>query len=245
MTLQRLRRQVPGPAGTHGTEKVGEVRRFQCPCAAVVLDVLNLLSLLIKKRSAVGVAGEIAAFTIDDDPVILVAELSDGILGLVLAHIADFADEGSGLIIEKSNLSIGRLPAVIEGKAAPDAYSARRRLVLAQSPAADIDHMNPIISHFTIASVPKPMPFIMQLFAHQRSFGRRTAPELVIDCCRGWSRRADFADAVTGPIHQGMRKTDFAQLAAAQVIKDLAQQRARTVLCAHLHDPSIFSRGGH
>jgi len=149
------------------------------------------------------------------------------------------------MIIKQRNVSIGSLTAIVEPQPSPDAYSARRRLILSQSPAANVDVVDPIIAHLAIARGPEPVPFVVQLSAHEWSFGRRTAPQVIVHRGRHWRRRAYRADAIAGAINHRMGITDGADLAAAQVIEGLAQERARTTLRAQLDHPAIFPGRSH
>ena len=105
--------------------------------------------------------------------------------------------------------------------------------------------MDSIIANLAIARVPEPVPFVMQLFAHERSLGSRTAPEIVVNGGRRRRGRGHRTDAVTSPIHQGVGVTDRADLAAAQEIKRPAQEYARPILGAHLDHAAIFSGRRH
>src|SRR4030095_11866491 len=114
---------------------------------------------------------------------------------------------------------------------------ARRRLILSQSPSAKVHDMDSIVAHLAVAGGPEPMPFVVQLLSHERRPGSGTTPEIVV--YRGGQRRwcAHGADAVASAKHQRMTVTNGAKLAAAQVVKDLAQQRAGTILSSDLDHP--------
>jgi len=106
--------------------------------------------------------------------------------------------------------------------------------------------MDSIVARLAVAGCPEPMPFVVQLLAHQRRLGRRTTPEIIVHRGRQRRRRADLADAVTRPVNQRVSIANGAELATSQVVKRLAQERARTILHAHLdHAPISPGRRHH
>src|SRR5512138_2912594 len=76
--LRRLSHEVAGFAAANGRKEVRKMCGFQRLGAAVIGNVLDLLALLVKERASGGVSGEIAAFTIENDPMVLVAKIANG-----------------------------------------------------------------------------------------------------------------------------------------------------------------------
>ena len=73
--FQRLGRQITGfPTPNRGHE-VGQMSGFQRLRTTVVREVLDLVSRLVKYRSAGGIACEVTPFAIDDDPAVPAPEL--------------------------------------------------------------------------------------------------------------------------------------------------------------------------
>src|SRR5207302_626924 len=128
-------------------------------------------------------------------------------------------DERGWLVIEQRDVRVGSLAAVVERKPSPNAYGARRRLILSQSPSAKVNDMNSIIADLAVAGRPEPVPFVVQLFAHERRHWRGTAPEIVVHGGRQGRRCVDGANAVTRPVHQRMRVVKGPDLAAVQVVE--------------------------
>src|SRR5439155_3553174 len=92
--------------------------------------------------------------------------------------------------------------AVVERKPSPNAHGARRRLILSQSPSAKVNDMYSIIADLAVAGSPEPVPFVVQLFAHERRLRRGTAPEIVVHGGGQGRRCVDRANAITRPVHQ-------------------------------------------
>src|SRR5437016_10981632 len=106
--------------------------------------------------------------------------------------------------------------------------------------------MDSIIAHLAVAGVPEPMPFIVQLLAHKRAVSRRAAPKIVVNRRRHRCRRTDLANAFSRAVNQCMRKTDWTEIAAVQIVKSSAQESTGTVLGSHLDHALILpGRGNH
>jgi len=127
VSLQGLSRQITGLTTANGRHEVGQMGGFQSLGANAVRDVLDLLSFIVKDRPAGGIAREVTPFAGNDHTVVLVAEPPHRGNALGDAHVADFANERGGLVIQERDLRVGRLAAVIETKPAADADGARRR----------------------------------------------------------------------------------------------------------------------
>src|SRR5208283_127490 len=134
-------RQVGGSPAANRSHEVGEMGRFQFLGPAVIQDVLDLVALLIKDRSAGSVAGEVTALAVDHQPAGSVPELAHGVRRFGDPHVADLTDDRGGLIIQQRNLRVRRFAAVLESKTAPDAHASPRRLVLSRGPSAKVYDM--------------------------------------------------------------------------------------------------------
>src|SRR5262245_3287788 len=165
MSLERLRRQVAGVPAAYGGGEAGEMGPFQRPGAVAIREVLDLLPLAVEERPAVGVAREVAPLAVDQDALALPPELPDLARALAGGHVADLADERGRPVIEERDVGVGRLAAVVEPEPAADAHGARGCLVLCQGPAADVDHVDPVVPHLAVARVPEPVPLVVQLLA--------------------------------------------------------------------------------
>src|SRR5262249_9807300 len=144
----------------------------------------------------------------------------------------------------QGDLGIGGLAAIIETESPANADRARSRLVLSQRQAANVDNMHPVIAHLAIAGIPEPVPFVMQLVAHQRAVGSRTAPAIIVYRGRHSVWRRDFADACARSINQGVRETDRPELAVMQLFKGAPQQLTGTILRADLDHAPVLAGGG-
>src|SRR5581483_125960 len=149
---------------------------FQTAELSLVSKIFDLLASFIEQPSARSVSRKISAFAINNDPAFQVAKFADCVRTTGDAHVANLANQGSGLIIKQRDLRIRRFPAIIKPKPSANAQRPRRQSVLSQSPAAEINDMDPVIAHLTVARRPKPMPFVVQLSAHERPFRSRAAP---------------------------------------------------------------------
>ena len=89
------------------------------------------------------------------------------------------------------------------------------------------------------------MPLVVQLLAHQRLLGCRTAPEVVVQRGRQRGRRVDRPDAVARPINECVDKTHGPELAAPQAVEHPMQERARSVLGADLDHAAILAGRRH
>src|SRR5207247_857983 len=138
---------------------------FQLLRATVVQDVSDLLALLVKDCAAGSIAGEVSAFAVNDQAVVLVSELAHRVLVFGDAHVAYLADERCGLVVQERDVCVSGFAAVVEREAPPNAHGARRRLVLSQSPSAKVNDVDSIVAHLAVAGGPEPMPFVVQLFA--------------------------------------------------------------------------------
>src|SRR5256885_4503320 len=133
------------------------MRGFQSLRTAVVRKVFDLLALLIEECAAAGIAGEVAAFAVNHQAVVLVSELAHRVRAFGDTHVAHLADERGWLVIEQRDVRVGCLAAVVDRKPSPNADSARRRLMLSQSPSGNVNDMNPVIAHLPVAGGPEPV----------------------------------------------------------------------------------------
>src|SRR5205807_8071995 len=76
MSPQRLSRKVAGFPTANGGHEVGEMRGFQSLRPTVVREVFDLLALLIEECAAGSIAGEVTAFAVNHQAVVLVSELA-------------------------------------------------------------------------------------------------------------------------------------------------------------------------
>ena len=123
-------------------------------------------------------------------------------------HVANLADQRCRLIIKQRDLRIRRFSAILEGKPAPDAERPRRRMLLPHQPPAKVNDVDAIVAHFPIAGVPKPMPFVIQLLAHQRPFACGPVPQVVVYRVGNWRWSRHPANAKARPIHQCVNVAD-------------------------------------
>ena len=121
-----------------------------------------------------------------------------GVLIRIGLQPADFEDQLAIAVIEDANLGVGRLAVVDVTESAADANDTLGQLILAQAPAGDIHLVNALIAQVAVAVIPNPVPIIMQMFAHERLDGRRTAPEIVVDRLGDRLFSIDFPNAVPG-----------------------------------------------
>ena len=76
MSIDRLGRQVTGLPAPHGGEEGGKVGQLRRPGAVPLCRVLDLLPLTIEERPAGAIAGEVAAFAVDEDALVLISEFA-------------------------------------------------------------------------------------------------------------------------------------------------------------------------
>src|SRR5438309_1197303 len=208
MSLERLGRQVTGLPTAGTGEEGGEVGQLQRLRAVALPEILDLLPLTIEDRPAGAVAREVAPFAVDHDALVLAPELTHRGRALAGAHVADLAYERGRLEIQQRDVGVGRLAAVAETQSAAGAHGPRGCPVLSQGPAADIDDVDAVVPHLTVARIPEPVPLVVQLLAHQRLLGGRAAPEVVIHGARRRRGRFNRPDAIAGPVHQRVGKAD-------------------------------------
>src|SRR5207237_9265456 len=110
----------------------------------------------IEERAAGSIAGEVTAFAVNHQAMVLVSELAHRVRALGEAHVADLADERGGLVIRKRDERVGCLAAVVEGKPSPNAHGAARPLILSQNPSTKVDEMNSIVADLAAAGGPEP-----------------------------------------------------------------------------------------
>src|SRR6266699_5195351 len=125
MSLQCLSHQVAGFPATNGGNEVGEMRGFQSLRSAVVRKVFDLLALLIEECAPGSIAGEVTAFAVYHEAVVLVSELAHRVRALRDAHVADLTNERGWLVIRQRDVRVGCLAAVIERKPSSNAHGAR------------------------------------------------------------------------------------------------------------------------
>src|SRR5688572_15369009 len=138
------------------------MRGLQSLRSSVLLKVFNLFVLVIEECSFGSSTGEVTAFAVNHDAAVLISELAHRVRAFGDAHVADFTDERGGLVIEQSDVGVGCLAAIVESKPSPNAQGARRRLILSQSPSAQVYDMNSIIADLAVTSRPEPVPFVAE-----------------------------------------------------------------------------------
>src|SRR6185369_1962706 len=103
--------------------------------------------------------------------------------------------------------------------------------------------MDALVAQIAVAGGPNPMPIIVEAFAHQRVFGCRAAPEVVIYFGRNRLGAGHFADAGAALVTKTAGAKDFANLSLANPFDAFEDAAAGTALRSGLDDAIIFAGG--
>src|SRR3954471_2242015 len=205
---------------------------------ALVAEAVFVAPGQISVRSVEDVADRIVAIeqTVTDTGFVVRHPVPD----LELHHLAVTA----GLIeFEGAGERIRRLLIVIEHEVAADGRHTIRKPD-AESPARDIDLVDPLIAEVSVSGVPDPVPVVVKAIAGERPGRRRARPEVVVDSMRHRFRRRS-SDRFTTLEAQASRQIDVAKGAFVQVVNGLDLRASGAALRAVLDDPLVLLRRAH
>src|SRR6266446_8633658 len=100
--------------------------------------------------------------------------------------------------------------------------------------------MDVVIAELAVAGLPEPMPVVMELGTGERTHGRWTGPEIVIDIGRSLVG-ARPANRTSTAVHDAAGQLHFAQLALLDVFNGRGQRGVGAVLGAALADAAGFA----
>ena len=109
-----------------------------------------------------------------------------------------------------------------------------------ESPAAEVDGVDPVISEFAIAVMPDPVPVVMQSIGRKGLSRRRALPEFVIHMWGNWSRSA-LADSAAGGGVPASTVVDISDRFVFQQLNSFAGGGTAAALITHLHAPLLCS----
>src|SRR5438477_339640 len=209
----------------------------------VAREFLQLFALfIVDGRTAIIWNHHRAPFAVGHDANAGAAVLVHFAVGIAGRQSPHFEDEGCGFIIVEHDESIGCGAIIHVAEAAPNAQNARRKLVYSQDPTGDVHLVNALVAQIAVARRPHPMPVIVEAFAHERFFGSRTTPQIVINVCGDRLRSIDLANAGAALVTEPTRAEDFSDVAFAQPGDALGDPGAGTGLGTGLHDAAILAR---
>src|SRR5207302_7473883 len=139
------------------------------------------------------------------------------------------------------NLSVRGLPGIRVAQPAAQAEDRSAQVLNAQSPAADIDHVNIVVAQFAVAGFPEPVPIVVELRSRQRTQRRRSGPQVVVHLRRDLVR-AVTAERIAPAVDDRFGELHFAELALPHVLDRGGQRPIRTALRAGLANTAGFAR---
>src|ERR1041384_758188 len=154
---------------------------------------------------------------------------------------ADLLDDLDVAVVEHRDLRVGRRAVVLIAEAAADAEDAPWVLVLSDSPARDVEIVDPVVGHLAAAVVEVPVPVVVEAVRVERPLGRGSLPEVVVDPFRH-RRVGQFPDRGPSVVAESPRDLDLAELPRAEEFHRRPQALERARVVPHLDDLVVLAR---
>ena len=108
-----------------------------------------------------------------------------------------------------------------------------------RTPAGNVDLMNAVVTDVAAAVLPEPVPGVVEVVFIERSRSGRSQPHVVVDARGGVAVRLPADARAQFAVHDP-EEVHLAELAGTKVLDRRLDVRSAPILCADLHDTSVF-----